>query len=285
MNNNTAIIAYKNKKIKENLRIYIAYFKIKFLNEIQYKTAAIAGILTQFAWGFMNVMLYSAFLSGKQTNYSIQQMCTYIWLNQAFFTLFSIWSIDQEILEECRTGAISIELVKPVDLYYIWHSRTLGTKAAKIALRALPIIIICMMPFLGQYKLMPPATFTTLILSVITLALSGGIMMAYVMLLYITIMKTVTSQGIRTAFYLVFNFCSGSLIPIPFLPEVVIKILKFTPFYYMQNVSSNIYNGYITEISEIVKILVIQIIWLIALTIIGKKLMKKRIRKIEVNGG
>lgn len=30
---------------------YFAYFKIKFLNEIQYKVAAIAGVLTQLVWG------------------------------------------------------------------------------------------------------------------------------------------------------------------------------------------------------------------------------------------
>ena len=72
-----------------SLKVYMAYFKIKFLNEIQYKVAAIAGALTQFAWGFMYIMLYTAFLKEGTSDYSISQMSTYIWLNQAFFALFN----------------------------------------------------------------------------------------------------------------------------------------------------------------------------------------------------
>ena len=110
----TTIINKKINTIKNNCRIYMAYFKMKFLNEIQYKIAAIAGILTQFSWGFMYVMLYTAFLKEGTSDYSVSQMCTYIWLTQAFFTMFNIWALDNEILDECRTGIISTELIKPL---------------------------------------------------------------------------------------------------------------------------------------------------------------------------
>lgn len=268
-----------------SLKVYVAYFKIKFLNEIQYKIAAIAGSLTQFAWGFMYIMLYAAFLKEGTSDYSISQMSTYIWLNQALFALFNMWSIDKDILEECRTGTISMELVKPVSLYSIWHSKTLGSKVAKALLRSIPIFIICSMPFLGVYRMALPVSFSAFVFSVITLVLSVGITLAYCMLMYVAVMKTVSSQGIRTAFDLVFDFCSGGLFPIPFMPDVVVKVLKFTPFYYTQNVSSNIYNGYISGNWEIAKIIVIQVVWLVFMTWLGKTIMKRQIRRIEVNGG
>ena len=53
----------------------------------------------------------------------------------------------------------------------------------------------------------------------------------------------------------------------------------------MQNISSNIYNGYITNTGEIVRAILFQILWMIILTVIGKKMMKNQIRKVEVNGG
>lgn len=268
-----------------NLKIYIAYFKIKFLNEIQYKVAAIAGSLTQFAWGFMYIMLYAAFLKEETSDYSISQMSTYIWLNQAFFALFNMWAVDKEILEECRNGTISMELVKPVGLYSIWHSKTLGSKVAKALLRSIPIFLICSMPFLGVYKISCPASISAFIYSIIAFVLSVGVALAYCMLMYITVMKTVSSQGVRNAFNLVFDFCSGGLFPIPFMPDKVVKVLRFTPFYYTQNVSSNIYNGYISGDKEIIKIIIIQVIWLVLLTGIGKAIMQRQIRKIEVNGG
>lgn len=78
---------------------------------------------------------------------------------------------------------------------------------------------------------------------------------------------------------------SGALIPIAFMPDIVIKIIKFTPFYYMQNAPFNIYNGYITDRNEILKIILLQIIWIILLTIIGKKEIKRQLRKVIVQGG
>ena len=101
------------RKIFTKLKTYFAYFKIKFLNEIQYKIAAIAGIFTQFAWGGMYIMLYSAFLSdGSASDYTIPQMCTYIWLGQAFYSIFSIWSLDKDMLESARTRRHCIRACK-----------------------------------------------------------------------------------------------------------------------------------------------------------------------------
>lgn len=82
---------------------YFAYFKIKFLNEIQYKMAAIAGVLTQIAWGGMYIMLYTVFLSGTSNKtMSINQMSTYIWLQQGFYMLYNLWSIDTGIMEQIK---------------------------------------------------------------------------------------------------------------------------------------------------------------------------------------
>ena len=160
----------------QKIKIYLAYFRIKFLNEIQYKLAAFSGILTQFAWGGMLIMLYTSFLNnGSANTYTIPQMCTYIWLHQAFFLIFSFSSVDKDVIEMCRTGGISIELVKPVSLYYIWHAKTLGKKIAAVSLRALPIFVICAMPFFNQYRLTAPVNFGAFILFLIPLILSLGL--------------------------------------------------------------------------------------------------------------
>ena len=272
--------------IIRKIKIYIAYFKIKFLNEIQYKLAAFAGILTQFAWGGMYIMLYSTFLKNSTpSDYTIQQMSTYIWLQQAFFSLYNLWSIDKDILEQCQNGNIAMELIRPIDVYSIWHAKTLGKKLAMVTLRAIPILLICSMPFLKDYKLLLPTDLGMFILFVIVLVLSIILMMSYIMLMYISIMKTVSPKGIRVTFQMIMEACSGSLIPISFMPNTIIEILKYTPFYYMQNTALNIYNGYISDITEIIKIIGIQLIWIMILTIIGRRIMKKQLSKIVVQGG
>lgn len=268
------------------IKIYLAYFKIKFLNEIQYKIAAIAGVTTQFAWGGMYIMLYSAFLNnGNSSTYTIGQMATYIWLQQALFQFFNVWSSDKEIISQCETGDIAMELVRPVNLYLMWHAKTFGKRLAMVSLRAIPIFIVCTMPFMGQFKLQAPQSFQSLIFAIITLVFSIMLTFAYVMLMYISTIKAVTSRGIRNAFQMVLEFCSGSLIPLAFMPDAIVKVLKFTPFYYMQNLSFNIYNGYTSSTKEIIIAIAIQITWLTALTYIGQYLMKKQLSKLVVQGG
>ena len=53
----------------------------------------------------------------------------------------------------------------------------------------------------------------------------------------------------------------------------------------MQNLPFNIYIGYITDEKEILVSIIFQIIWIILLTVIGKELLEKKIKKIEIQGG
>ena len=39
------------------MKAYLSFFRIRFLAGLQYRTAAWAGIATQFAWGGMNLSL------------------------------------------------------------------------------------------------------------------------------------------------------------------------------------------------------------------------------------
>lgn len=280
-----AIIKYK-KNITKKTKIYLAYLKIKFLNEIQYKIAALAGIITQFAWGGMYIMLYTAFLkNGNANDYSVVQLSTYIWLHQAFFMLYNTWSVDRDILEQCQTGSIAMELVKPIDLYSIWHAKTIGRKVALTLLRAIPILSICSMPFLGEYSISSPQNIQVFLLFIVTLILAALVLMAYLMFLYVCAMKLISSKGIKLAFQIVLEALSGAVVPIAFMPDIVIKVIKLTPFYYMQNIPFNIYNGYITNSYEILKIILLQILWIIVLSVIGRIIMRKQLRNIIVQGG
>lgn len=265
---------------------YFAYLKIKFLNEIQYKIAAIAGVLTQIAWGGMYIMLYTVFLSNSTNQtMTISQMSTYIWLQQGLYMLYNLWSMDTGIMEQIQDGSISMELIKPISLYKIWHAKTLGRKLALVLLRIIPLIIICNIIPLGVYGFSLPVSLRAGILFVISLILSTLLVMSYIMIIYIAIIFAKSHRGIKMVFQLVAEFFSGVVIPIAFMPDKLIQILKFTPFYYMQNLPFNIYIGYITDEKEIINSIIVQILWIALLTIIGKTILDKKIKKIEIQGG
>ena len=43
------------------IKPYLSFFRVRFLAGMQYRTAALAGVATQFAWGAMNLLAYRAF--------------------------------------------------------------------------------------------------------------------------------------------------------------------------------------------------------------------------------
>jgi ABC-2 type transport system permease protein len=215
------------------MKTYVAYFKMKFLNEIQYKISAIAGIATQFFWGAMYIMLYTAFINSNitATDMTISQLSTYVWLQQGFLMIFMMWSMDYEILELSVSGDIAYELTRPVKLYDIWFFKTVGSRLAKTILRATPIFIVCVFLPIG-FNLALPVSVVAFILFLVTLLLSFFIVVAFVVLVYVICMKTVSYLGVRLAFCLTAEFLSGGVIPIPLMPEYMQNFIKFTPFYH-----------------------------------------------------
>ena len=45
------------------MKKYLSFFRLRFLMGLQYRTAALAGIVTQFAWGGMEILMYKKALS------------------------------------------------------------------------------------------------------------------------------------------------------------------------------------------------------------------------------
>ena len=69
------------------MKQYLSLFKIRFVNTLQYRTAAFAGLLTQGAFGLMYILLFKAFYAQGNVpdGFTVTQMMSYIWLQQIFF--------------------------------------------------------------------------------------------------------------------------------------------------------------------------------------------------------
>ncbi len=262
-----------------------SYFKIRFNEQIQYKMSAFAGILTQFAFGAMYLMIYSTFMKNGNTDMAIQQMATYVWLNQAFLEMLQIWSTEKSIFEQIETGNVAMDLVKPVNIYNMWYYKSLGRKLARLLLRAVPLVIITILPVWGEYSFMIQTNPLLLGLSIISIIFTLGLNMAYLMLMYAMAMIFISSISIRSVMQTFLDIGGGLIIPIPFMPEWMISFLKCTPFYYFQNISFSIYIGYMTDIKEIIINLTIQVAWIIILTLLGKGIVKNRLKKLVIQGG
>ena len=62
------------------MRTYFSIFKLKFINSLQYRVSALAGLATQICFGLMYVLLFTAFykMGNIPDIFSYSQIITYL---------------------------------------------------------------------------------------------------------------------------------------------------------------------------------------------------------------
>lgn len=269
----------------EAVKKYLTFFKIRFSMGLQYRIAALAGIATQFVWGFMQIMIYKAFWEADANAFpmTFQATASYVWLQQAFLAFFAAWMIENEIFDTIINGNISYELCRPIKIYNMWFARSLANRMSRAVLRCFPILLVAF--FLPEpYGITAPASSWHFVLFLCTLFLGLFVTVAFCMLVYSLTFFTISPHGLRIVFTCSVEFFSGGVIPIPFFPERIQTIIELLPFAAMQNVALRIYSGSMTN-AEMIKTLFLQIFWLFALVFIGNSLCKYAEKKVTVQGG
>lgn len=264
---------------------YLAFFRIRFANSLQYRAAALAGMATQFAWGFMEILAFAAFYRADPAAFPMEfsQTVTYIWMQQAFLALFMLWFFEMEIFNSITSGGIAYELARPVDLYGRWFCQTAANRLAKAALRCIPILIIALL-VPEPFRMSLPQNVGHFLLFLVSAALSLGVVVSFSMLIYISTFYTLSPMGPRIISAVLGDFLAGAIIPLPFFPEPFRGIAEVLPFAAMQNMSLRIYSGNIAGPDALWGI-GLQVFWLGMLVIFGRLLMKNALGKVVVQGG
>ena len=265
------------------MKKYMSYFKLRFNVALQYRASAIAGICTQFFWGIMQILIYIAFYENATgTTISLEQLVSYVWLRQAFYSLINHVT-DGEIKSSIENGNISYEMIKPINLYWIWFSKTISSRLATAFLKCIPLLVIT--PFLpAGINLNGPVSFVALILFGFSLFIGMFIMSAIINLFYISIFYTMTSKGTMSIFYGVLEFFGGGFIPIALMPNIWQKICYVLPISLATDLPFRIYTGNITILDGL-KLMSFQIIWIGVLVVAGNLLLNRILKKVVIQGG
>ena len=267
------------------MKKYISMLRMKFIAGVQYRAAAFAGILTQYAWGGMEVLIYRCFYMENQTSFpmEMQALSSYIWLQQGFFLLFSVWVFENDIFEMITQGNIAYELCRPCDLYNMWMFRSMGMRLSRAALRCFPVFAVA--AFLpAPYGLKLPPDLAAAGLFVVSGILGSLNVVAFGMLIYISTFFTISVQGTRAFCAAVVELLSGQVIPLPFLPDGIRQTVELLPFASMENAPLRIYGGDISGMQAIWTIF-LQLFWLAAMVLAGRLLIQKALRRVVVQGG
>ena len=267
------------------MKSYLSYFKLKFINGLQYRAQAIAGIITQFFFGFVFISVYVAFYESGSSNtpMELNELVSYIWLSQSLFSLIYLWYKDKEIINMIKNGNIAYELLRPQDLYLMWCHKILGDRLSKVVLRFLPVIVVAII-LPKPYNLALTYNLLIIILFIIAISLSSILMTLLVVLYHVLCLFTLDEKGVINIFMVTADILSGLTIPIPFFPKFMQNISNILPFRYISDFPFRLYTGNIS-INEGLVSMLMQIIWIIILFVIGKLLMNKALKKAVIQGG
>lgn len=267
------------------MKQYLSFFKIRFSAGLQYRTAAWAGISTQFFWGMMNLLMYQAFYRSGQNAFPMrfEQLTSYIWLQQAFLAMFMTWFYDSEIFGHITSGSIAYELCRPCDLYSMWFVKNMAIRLSRVVLRCFPILaVVAFLP--KPYSISLPVNPQVFLMFLLAMLLGFLVLIAFNMLVYISAFYTVSPMGIRILVTSVLEFLTGAVIPIPFFPDWLQPVMYALPFGSMQNTPFLIYIGQLT-FREGWQAIGVQLFWLMTLVLLGKGMMRHALKKVVVQGG
>jgi ABC-2 type transport system permease protein len=268
------------------MRRYISLLRVRLLNGLQYRAAALGGLTTQFFWGTMLVFIYQAFYSGGAAGanaFPYRDLVSLIWLQQAFISFVFLYDWDSELLDSITSGGISYELCRPVELYPVWYVKLLSKRLSSGALRFPPIVIIALL-LPRPYNLAPPASAVSFLLFVTALFLGLFLLVAISMLIYISVFKTMSPIGSIGILSVVGEFFGGSTIPLPLMPEWLQRVCIALPFRWTADFPLRVYSGNIGTADALTGIAV-QLVWIFVLAGAGALVMKRMTRLAVVQGG
>lgn len=226
-------------------------------------------------------MIFEAFfVSGlKDQPMELADVITYVWLGQAFLVVLP-WNVDRDIQALVRSGAVSYELLRPMNMYNAWFSRAVALRTAPAMLRAVPLLTTAYL-FLNMQA--PESAASGLAFAV---AMVGAVILsaAFTNLLNVLLVWTTSGEGLTYLAPPVVVIFSGNIVPIPFFPDWAQTAIRLMPFSGLVDSPFRLYVGHMPP-SELVFVLAHQLVWSAIFVALGKYMLASGLRRMEVQGG
>jgi ABC-2 type transport system permease protein len=271
------------------LRPYRAIVSARFRMLLQYRAAAVGGLWTQIFFGLVMLGIYEAFYRSttRAQPMTFPQIVTYVWLGQALLGMLP-WNADADVRAMVRSGAVAFELCRPIDLYGLWYARALAWRTAPTMLRAVPLCVFAslVLPLVGleEWRLAPPPSLASALAFGAALVCTLLLGCAMTTLINISLLWTISGEGVVILMTALVTFFSGMIVPLPLFPDWAQSIVQVLPFAGLVDRPFRIFTGHIPP-GAVVPVLLHQLLWSAALVVLGRWLLARGLRHIVVQGG
>ena len=262
------------------MRPFLAAFIAEWRVLIAYRSAAIAGILTQIAFGLVNIQVLSAcYRHGPAQIFTLAAATDYVWLMQSFFRLIP-QRPDPRVVQGVRSGNIAGDLLRPVDAYYWWLARAIAGYAAPTLLRCLPLLVLALL--VGWLR--PPANTEAALAFAVAITLACLLAATFSVLMALTAFWTLAGDGIGALMPPLVWLMSGVVLPLPLWPDSLRWLVDILPFRAVLDTPARIWSGELAGANAVAAI-AHQCAWIAAFLLIGRWLAARGLRRLIIQGG
>lgn len=262
------------------MRTYIEFALKKFQNKMAYRLEFFMGILNTVITIVVYLCIYKALYGNMQEvdGITFSMVATHFVISLGLSSAFEF--NEMFLQDKIHDGSITNEFLKPVNFVFRLLSENVGEGLFKVIFNFFPAVIITLF-YVG---LCPPASVLNLIVMLISVILGYLILWLIGFIVQTWSFWLFSVWGIMTIKNVFVKILSGSLLPLWFMPEIVRKVIAFTPFESIYFTPIQIYLGEINGLEIMIKLLV-QVVWIGILAIIAGVFWKKGTKKLIVQGG
>lgn len=263
------------------MQTYLALARLAFQRQLSYRTANLAGLVTNAFFGALRAAVLVA-LFGAQTSaagYSVQAAVTYTGLTQAllaYIAIFGWWDMMRSI----RTGEVAAHLAQPVNYFFYWGAQDCGRALGQLLWRGLPIMLL----YALIYHIAWPPTIWHWLALLAALPLALFISFAWRFIVSLAAFWTHDAIGVGRAAWTVSIFCSGFMMPVAFYPPGLARLMRLTPFPAMISTPVEIYLGLIDG-RGLLTALFTQLAWCALLYAAAQVALAAGVKKLVIHGG
>jgi ABC-2 type transport system permease protein len=261
--------------------MYRAVARLAFQRQLSYRTANLAGLLTNLFFGLLRASVLIALFGARPSvaGYTVRDAITFTGLTQAlmsFVAIFGTW----ELINSIRTGEIAVELVRPTDLFWYSAAQDAGRALGQALFRGLPILAL----YALAYRITLPTSLGQVAALLVALLLAWFLSQAWRYAVGVTAFWTHDALGVGRLGSTLATFGAGFIMPLAFFPAWAQRLLNLTPFPGMITVPVEIYLGHLTG-PALWQSLALQVFWCLALTALARVLLAAGVRQLVIHGG
>lgn len=268
------------------LKLYTPFISNTFQQYLAYRSNILMYLLGSFMRVFCLVFLWKAIFAGSGQDvlngFTFPQMITYLILSICVSECIG-GSVVDTIHGEVRKGTIAMSLIKPVSYRLRLYFTSLGDSLYVTVFMMIPGIIgiIIVNSFYGSLNIF---TWVNILFFIASFGLSILINLSISFILGMMTFITTNLWGIMQMYKAVFQLLSGALIPLVFFPPFFRNILTYLPFSSLVSAPASILIGSYS-VHEILRVLAVQVGWLVILYLITNVVWSKVVKRLVVNGG